>query len=144
MWISFFMWCVIKNHDGDKCKHLEQIYLYISAMALKLINYQPWEETSASYSGIGATSLLCLEGVLINVAFGEIVISYFTEELWIQYAWITNSTFDELRNALRPLVETAMHWLRKPVPAIQRFDAVYKLGWCTKCVSVAVLWKTPK
>lgn len=47
--------------------------------------------------------------------FWETVVSDFTEALWIQHFRVTNSTFDELCDAVRPLLEPAAHCPRRPV-----------------------------
>lgn len=52
-------------------------YIYISATALELI-----KEDQVSYSGVGVTTYTC--SYIYILRFGQIVLSDFTEELWIK------------------------------------------------------------
>uniref|UniRef100_A0A3B3C1P4 Uncharacterized protein n=1 Tax=Oryzias melastigma TaxID=30732 RepID=A0A3B3C1P4_ORYME len=70
--------------------------------------------------------------------FWEIVVEEFTEELWIQHFCMTRSTFDELCDAVGPLVAPTVRCPRQPVAVKKRIAiAIYKLATCAEYRVVA-------
>ena len=63
----------------------------------------------------------------------RIVTEEFTDELWIQNFRMTRDTFNELCDAIEPLVEPHMSCPREAVPTRKRVAiALYKLATCSE------------
>lgn len=80
----------LKSHVNKLLKIMAEtdVHSFMKYIHIALIIYQQSAEESASFSGVGATSALYV-GALCLLCFGEIVMSHFTQQLWIQHVQMT-------------------------------------------------------